>query len=71
MKTNPRCDHVDGDRRCPDSAGWRIRYPSSFLSPPSVMRRSGARLKPGRFCGRHAQPAADRVPLARLPPEDR
>lgn len=62
MKTNPRCDHQEGNRRCPDSAGYR------------VMQGYGA-LRAGRFCLRHARSGAashERVmPLSRLRPEDR
>ena len=58
MKVNARCEHVDGDRRCPDSAGYRVRKPPY-------------QLKPGRFCLRHAHASQDRfeyvVPLAKLP----
>lgn len=64
MKTNPRCDHKDGDRRCPDSAGWRIRQ----LTFDSYARYV---LLPGRFCLRHTGSAADRVPLHTLSPEHR
>jgi len=64
MKSNPRCDHKDGDRRCPDSAGWRLRQ-LTFGSYAHY------RLLPGRFCLKHARPAANRVPLEQLQPEYR
>jgi hypothetical protein len=62
VKTNPRCDHKDGDRRCPDSAGYRIRQ----LTFDSYARYV---LLPGCFCLKHA--GRDRVPLDKLQPEHR
>ena len=64
MKTHLRCDHKKGDRQCPDSAGYRIRQ----LTFGRYARRT---LVPGRFCLRHAFPAVDRIPIAKLPTEDR
>ena len=64
MKSNPRCDHKDGDRRCPDSAGYRIRQ-LTFGSYAEYVFVSG------RFCLRHAYPSADRVPIDQLPQGDR
>lgn len=62
MKTNQQCDHRDGDRRCHDSAGYRVRKTLPYNS---------GKFLPGRFCLRHAGSVRDRVPLERLPPEDR
>jgi len=62
MKSNPRCDHREDARRCPDSAGYRVRQLAPY---------GHSRFRAGRFCLRHAFPAVDRVPLHQLPPEDR
>lgn len=64
MKTNPRCDHEEGNRRCLDSAGYRIRQ-------LTFVRYARYELLPGRFCLQHAHPAANRISLNQLPPEDR
>jgi hypothetical protein len=62
VKANPRCDHADGDRRCPNSAGYRVKQPPF-------------QLRPGRFCLRHARALRARhdyvVPLAKLHSADR
>jgi hypothetical protein len=64
VKSNPRCDHKEGDRRCPDSAGYRIRQ-------LTFGKYAEYAILPGRFCLKHSGHAANRVPFNRLPLKDR
>jgi hypothetical protein len=62
VKIQPQCDHQSDDRRCLDSAGYRIM-------------QSFSTLRDGRFCLRHAKAGASRhervVPMTKLPAEKR